>query len=113
MNSKGHLYISLLKSAIRLTGVVSALCFGSIVGFVILIGTAEVLGIVEELLRNWWIGGRPSMKKQDKLVKGAVSSVLTNGNQLDNADLTGNWTYRKFYLPQIGISYGLKRKKRH
>lgn len=50
MNSKGHLYISLLKSAIRLTGVVSALCFGSIVGFVILIGTAEVLGIVEELV---------------------------------------------------------------
>lgn len=35
---------------------------------------------------------------QDKLVKGAVSSALTNGNQaFDNADISENFTYRKLY----------------
>ena len=35
---------------------------------------------------------------QDKLVKGAVSSALTNSNQFyDNADLTEDFTYRKNY----------------
>ena len=35
---------------------------------------------------------------QDKLVKGAVSSSLTNSNQFyDNADITQNFTYRKNY----------------
>lgn len=35
---------------------------------------------------------------QDKLIKGAVSSTLTNSNQFyDNADLTSNFTYRKNY----------------
>lgn len=35
---------------------------------------------------------------QDKLVKGAVSTALSNGNQFfDNADITENFTYRKLY----------------
>lgn len=35
---------------------------------------------------------------QDKLVKGAVSSSLTNSNQFyENADITQNFTYRKNY----------------
>lgn len=50
MNSKGHLYISLLKSGIRLLGVGCFLGLGSITAFVILIGVAELLGVVEELV---------------------------------------------------------------
>lgn len=35
---------------------------------------------------------------QDKLIKGAVTSVLSNGNQaFNNADLTEDFTYRKDY----------------
>ena len=35
---------------------------------------------------------------QDKLVKGAVSSALTNSNQFyDNADITSNYTHRMNY----------------
>ena len=45
---KNHLYVSLIKSSLRIVGCV-VLPF-NIVGGAILIGFAEVLGIIEELV---------------------------------------------------------------
>lgn len=49
MNSKGHLYISLIKSFIRIVAAISAIRFNSLsllaLGFIV----AECLGILEEL----------------------------------------------------------------
>lgn len=49
MNSKGHLYISLLKSAIRIIGCVSTLVTKDIVLLAVAFGFAELLGVLEEL----------------------------------------------------------------
>ena len=50
MNSKGHLFISLAKSAIRIVGAVVGICKKSVAiigGSLIL---AELLGVAEELV---------------------------------------------------------------
>lgn len=52
MNSKGHLYTSLIKSLLRISGVILYLVLNTTIGFAILFGVAEVLGIVEELV-DW------------------------------------------------------------
>lgn len=47
MNSKGHLYLSLIKSAIRILA-----CIGAYVNIIVLpigFGVAEILGIAEEI----------------------------------------------------------------
>ena len=49
MNDKGHFYISLLKSALRILGCVHFLATFSMVPFVSLLLAAEVLGIAEEI----------------------------------------------------------------
>jgi hypothetical protein len=49
MNDKGHFYVSLLKSALRIIGCVHYLATFSVVPFVSLFLAAEVLGIVEEI----------------------------------------------------------------
>lgn len=48
MNSKWHLYTSLVKSAIRIIGCIFGLA-GNMWVFILLILLAEVLGIVEEM----------------------------------------------------------------
>lgn len=50
MNSKGHLYISLGKSAIRIIGGIVALFKKSVVPLVIGIIVGEVGGVLEELV---------------------------------------------------------------
>jgi len=50
MNSKGHLIISLAKSAIRIIGSISTLIMGSVVPLAIGIMVAEIGGIAEELV---------------------------------------------------------------
>lgn len=50
MNSKGHLFISLAKSAIRVIGGVVSLINGSIVPLAVGIIIAEVGGVAEELV---------------------------------------------------------------
>lgn len=50
MNSKGHLFISLAKSAIRIIGGVVALMIGSIIPLAIGIILAEFGGVAEELV---------------------------------------------------------------
>lgn len=50
MNSKGHLFISLGKSAIRVIGGVITLLNGSIVPLAIGIIIAEIGGVLEELV---------------------------------------------------------------
>ena len=49
MNSKGHLYISLVKSAIRIIGCMGTLLTGDIILLAGSFGFAELLGIMEEL----------------------------------------------------------------
>ncbi|MCM1059825.1 MAG: hypothetical protein NC452_05985 [Eubacterium sp.] len=49
MNSKGHLYISLTKSIIRVTGGIISLSRKSIVPLAIGVIVAEVGGVLEEL----------------------------------------------------------------
>ena len=49
MNSKGHLYISLIKSTIRIIGCVSTLVTKDIVLLAVAFGFAELLGVLEEL----------------------------------------------------------------
>lgn len=50
MNSKGHLIISLAKSAIRVVGSVITLSTNSIVSLAIGIIVAEVGGVLEEIV---------------------------------------------------------------
>lgn len=50
MNSKGHFFLSILKSSFRIAGCVAMLASGQIVVFVVLIGLAEILGIAEEFM---------------------------------------------------------------
>lgn len=50
MNSKGHLFISLGKSAIRDIGGIVALVNGSIIPLAVGIIVAEVGGVLEELV---------------------------------------------------------------
>ncbi|MBD5534654.1 MAG: hypothetical protein HDQ99_03130 [Lachnospiraceae bacterium] len=50
MNSKGHLIISLGKSAIRVVGGIAALIKKSVVPLAIGIVVAEVGGVLEELV---------------------------------------------------------------
>lgn len=50
MNSKGHLFISLGKSAIRVIGGVIALVNGSIIPLAVGIIIAEIGGVLEELV---------------------------------------------------------------
>lgn len=50
MNSKGHLFISLAKSSIRIIGCTIAIVMSSIPILAISLGIAEILGITEELV---------------------------------------------------------------
>lgn len=50
MNSKGHLFISLAKSAIRVIGCVITLVNHSVVPLAVGIIVAEVGGVLEELV---------------------------------------------------------------
>ncbi len=50
MNSKGHLFISLAKSAVRVIGGVITLVNGSIIPLAIGIIVAEIGGVLEELV---------------------------------------------------------------
>lgn len=50
MNSKGHLFISLGKSAIRVIGGVAGLIRRSVVPLVVGIIIAEIGGVLEELV---------------------------------------------------------------
>lgn len=50
MNSKGHLFISLGKSAIRVVGGIVTLLSGSIIPLAVGIIVAEVGGVLEELV---------------------------------------------------------------
>ena len=50
MNSKGHLFISLGKSGVRVIGGIVALVNGSIIPLAVGIIVAEVGGVLEELV---------------------------------------------------------------
>lgn len=50
MNSKGHLYISLAKSAVRVIGGIISLVRKSVIPLAVGIIVAEVGGILEELV---------------------------------------------------------------
>lgn len=50
MNSKGHLIISLAKSAVRIVGGIAALTTKSIIPLAVGIIVAEVGGVMEELV---------------------------------------------------------------
>lgn len=50
MNSKGHLFISLAKSAIRVIGGIVALINGSVIPLAVGVIVAEVGGVLEELV---------------------------------------------------------------
>lgn len=50
MNSKGHLYLSLAKSAIRIIGAVIGMKDNSVAWVAGSLITAEILGIAEELV---------------------------------------------------------------
>jgi hypothetical protein len=50
MNSKGHLFISLSKSAIRVIGGIITLMNGSIIPLAVGIIIAEIGGVLEELV---------------------------------------------------------------
>ena len=47
---KGHFYVSLIKSSLRLVGCLVAVYTGSIVLLALFLGAAEILGIAEELV---------------------------------------------------------------
>jgi hypothetical protein len=47
--SKGHFYVSLVKSALRIFAGIT-LIYGNVVGAGVLLIAAEVLGVVEELV---------------------------------------------------------------
>lgn len=50
MNSKGHLFISLVKSLVRIIGGTATLVNGSIIPLAVGIIVAEVGGVLEELV---------------------------------------------------------------
>ena len=50
MNSKGHLLISLAKSAIRVIGGIVTLTSGSVIPIAVGIIVAEIGGVLEELV---------------------------------------------------------------
>jgi hypothetical protein len=50
MNSKGHLLISLAKSAIRVVGGIVALVVGNVIPLAIGIVIAEIGGVLEEIV---------------------------------------------------------------
>ena len=50
MNSKGHLFISLAKSAVRVIGGVVTLINGSIIPLAVGVIIAEIGGVLEELV---------------------------------------------------------------
>jgi len=50
MNSKGHLFISLAKSAVRIIGGIVALVKGSIIPLAVGVIIAEIGGVLEELV---------------------------------------------------------------
>lgn len=50
MNSRGHLFISLVKSAIRVVGGIITLINGSVIPLVVGIIFAEIGGVLEELV---------------------------------------------------------------
>ena len=50
MNSKGHLMISLVKSAIRVIGGITSLITGLVIPLAVGIVVAEVGGVLEELV---------------------------------------------------------------
>jgi hypothetical protein len=50
MNSKGHLCVSLAKSLMRIAGVIASLYTGEWFWLAVLLGAAEVLGVLEELV---------------------------------------------------------------
>lgn len=50
MNSKGHLFISLVKSGVRVIGGIVCLVTGSVIPLAIGIIVAEVGGILEEMV---------------------------------------------------------------
>ena len=49
MNSKGHLYVSLAKSAIRIISAIVTYFTGDVMVLAWGFGCAEILGVVEEL----------------------------------------------------------------
>jgi hypothetical protein len=50
MKDKGHFYISLIKSAIRILGCIICITQGSVVILAVGLLLAEILGIVEEVV---------------------------------------------------------------
>ena len=50
MNSKGHLYISIIKSAIRIISCTLSISYSNWIFLAIGLGIAETLGIFEELV---------------------------------------------------------------
>lgn len=50
MNSKGHLFISLAKSAVRIIGGIVALASNSVIPVAVGVVVAEIGGILEELV---------------------------------------------------------------
>ena len=54
MKSKGHLFISLVKSEIRVIGGIVTLVSGSIIPLAVGIIIAEVGGVLEELVDKRW-----------------------------------------------------------
>ena len=48
--SKGHFYVSLVKSVVRLVGCVVAIYTGSVIMLAIFLAVAELIGVVEELV---------------------------------------------------------------
>lgn len=50
MNSKGHLYVSIAKSTIRLCGCGLTLLVPNVLILAVTFGIAEILGILEEIL---------------------------------------------------------------
>ena len=47
---KGHFYVSLVKSVVRLVGCVVAIYTGSVIMLAIFLAVAELIGIFEELV---------------------------------------------------------------
>lgn len=54
MNSKGHLFISLAKSAIRVIGGIVTLVIGSIIPLAVGVIVAEIGGVLEEVVDKRW-----------------------------------------------------------
>jgi hypothetical protein len=50
MNSKGHLYISIAKSGIRILAAIAAIATNSLIVLAVGVAGAEVLGVLEELV---------------------------------------------------------------